>query len=305
MRVLISLFCLIAGCSLNDPFPKFNTPYSDEGFDECLAQNPTLSRSECNIQNCLSGLDTLHGMSRLLKDIAPILEDMKLTYWLDGASVYGGIRFNAFVPWDDDVDVGVIASEFEHRTEELRSKLAALGYQLIPFYNSTGTAFRGLFGGQPDFWQVIMTKPVLDRIQLELDPSLSAEFLERSYFRYLSADLPPHLDIFVFDDLRDSLFMRVPGLKFPKNVILGPNGNETGHVTILDTSYSIPYNADQYASILLGKSISIKDDVVVKKEHASSACSNRIKFHNFSTSTTRQYLCSFLEFAFPSQGACP
>jgi hypothetical protein len=288
---------------LENPFPRVSKPYTDLGYAECLSQNPTLSRAECNLENCLSEPATLHGMHRLLKDIAPILDALKLTYWLDGASLYGGIRFNAFIPWDDDVDVGVIASEFEPQTEELRARLAALGYQITPVYSNMNAAFRGFFGANPDFWQVTMSKAVLDSVQLKLHPSLSAEFLQRSYLRYLSADYLPHLDIFVFDEFSDSFFMRAYDLKFPKNAILGPNG--TGQISILGVPYSAPHDPDLYASTYLGKTISVKNDVVVKIEHASSSCSNKIRFTNFSTTTTRTYLCDFLKSVFGTANVCP
>jgi hypothetical protein len=303
MRVFALMIVSLAGCSLENPFPKLSTPYPDAGYAECMAQNPSLSKSECDVESCLSPQITLVGLKRLLTDIAPVFTAMKLRYWLDGASIYGGIRFNAFIPWDDDVDVSVIAGEFEPRVEELRGKLAALGYELHPVYSSTNAAFRGFFGGSPDFWQVIMTKPVLDGIQLSLVSTLSAEFLQRSYMRYLSADYLPHLDIFVFDDHGDSLFMRAYNMSYPKAALLGPDG--PGQLTILGSTYSMPYNPDLYASTYIGKTIVIKDDVAIQREHGASSCSNKIRFKNFSTSLTRKYLCEYLTSVFPNSGVCP
>ncbi len=303
MRIIIVLILAITNCTLEDPFPKLSKPYSDAGYAECMAQNPSLSRAECDVESCLSPQLTLVGLKRLLTDIAPVFTAMKLTYWLDGASIYGGIRFNAFIPWDDDVDVGVIAREFEPRVEELRSKLAALGYELHPVYSSTNAAFRGFFGGSPDFWQAVMTKPVLDGVQLSLASTLSAEFLQRSYLRYLSADYLPHLDIFVFDEQGDKLFMRAYNISYPKEAVLGPDG--PGQLTILGSNYSMPYNPDLYASTYIGKTIVIKEDVAIQREHGSSACSNKIRFKNFSTSVTRKYLCDYLTAVFPNSAVCP
>ena len=64
-------------------------------------------------------------MLRLLKIFAATCEELGLTYWLDSGTLLGAVRHGGFIPWDDDVDVGMPR---EHYEEFLRR-----APELLPF----------------------------------------------------------------------------------------------------------------------------------------------------------------------------
>lgn len=60
--------------------------------------------------------ETLARMQKILlemmKDIAAVLDEEKINWCLSGGSVLGAIRHQGFIPWDDDIDIFMLRSEF-------------------------------------------------------------------------------------------------------------------------------------------------------------------------------------------------
>lgn len=53
------------------------------------------------------------GIFQIFKDFEQICRDNSLTYYLIGGSMLGAVRHKGFIPWDDDMDVGMPRDDYE------------------------------------------------------------------------------------------------------------------------------------------------------------------------------------------------
>ena len=60
---------------------------------------------------------------KMLKHLDKILKKEKIEYFLIGGSVLGTIRHKGFIPWDDDIDIGLYRKDFERFEQIIQEKL--------------------------------------------------------------------------------------------------------------------------------------------------------------------------------------
>ena len=82
--------------------PPFETDFSTVGIDTKL---------EMSYGGKLNAIKKLE--LEIIKEIDRICKENNIQYFLVGGSLLGAIRHNGFIPWDDDLDIGMLRKDFE------------------------------------------------------------------------------------------------------------------------------------------------------------------------------------------------
>ena len=61
-------------------------------------------------------------LAALLKKVHDICQENGLRYWLDFGTLLGSVRHGGFIPWDDDIDLGMMRDEAEKLVRILRNE---------------------------------------------------------------------------------------------------------------------------------------------------------------------------------------
>ena len=147
--------------------------------------------------------DTLFDMAM---DIKTVCDKHNIDYMLSGGSTLGAVRHKGFIPWDDDLDIMILRSEYEKLREVIKSELSDK-YDLIE-------PLHGIFPNK--------------LIKLYLKDSV--------YTQVIFAGLPSDyrrvfIDIFLIED--------VPASKFKRKVI-GAFYDFAFHATSFISDYKYP-----------------------------------------------------------------
>jgi len=60
---------------------------------------------------------------RILDVVAGICEKEGLDYWLDAGTLLGAVRHKGYIPWDDDIDIGLMRRDYERLLSLLEKEL--------------------------------------------------------------------------------------------------------------------------------------------------------------------------------------
>lgn len=67
------------------------------------------------------------GDTLLLQILDRVCKKHGLQYWLDSGTLLGAVRHKGFIPWDDDVDVCMLRSDYERAVPLLKEELGKYG----------------------------------------------------------------------------------------------------------------------------------------------------------------------------------
>ncbi len=56
----------------------------------------------------------LQGAKNVLAAVAAALNEAKILWWADCGTCLGVFRYGGVIPWDDDIDIGILVSDFEN-----------------------------------------------------------------------------------------------------------------------------------------------------------------------------------------------
>lgn len=87
----------------------------------------------------MENIDLLHKADmEIVKEIVSLCDKYELTYYMLGGTMLGAIRHKGFIPWDDDIDLGMPRYDYEKLLEiapkELSSHLKIVNYRNTPQY---------------------------------------------------------------------------------------------------------------------------------------------------------------------------
>ena len=74
-------------------------------------------------RHCLTPIHMLRNMERMLFDVTEALTSVGAVFWLDQGTLLGALRFASFLPYDDDIDLGMMEDEFDRVRDSLEARL--------------------------------------------------------------------------------------------------------------------------------------------------------------------------------------
>lgn len=83
----------------------------------------------------------------MLLELKYICDDSNIEYWLDFGTLVGAIRHKGFVPWDDDIDLGMMRKDYDNLETKIKKSNLIAKRVIAP----DGTSFAKIYKKFKDF----------------------------------------------------------------------------------------------------------------------------------------------------------
>lgn len=84
----------------------------------------------------MKNIEILHQVDmEIVKEVVRICDKHGLTYYMHGGTMLGAIRHKGFIPWDDDIDMGMPRDDYEKFLEIAESELPET-YKVVNYRNT-------------------------------------------------------------------------------------------------------------------------------------------------------------------------
>jgi len=87
--------------------------YGSLGFDISVAQEPSVFQHLGYLRSP-QDLNNLAAETEALAEIAALLDEANILYWLDCGTCLGAYRYGGHIPWDNDIDLGILKKDFDN-----------------------------------------------------------------------------------------------------------------------------------------------------------------------------------------------
>ena len=82
---------------------------------------------------------------QMYKYVASFCEEHGISYWIDSGSLIGTIRHRGFIPWDDDIDIGMLRPDFNRMIKEFNQSNMRYRFSSIEIDEDSFTAYGKVF----------------------------------------------------------------------------------------------------------------------------------------------------------------
>lgn len=116
------LSCFIFNANKRNAFrKKYMIKYRFETLRESLRQDIMDVSESMRASITLSRMHVAEGALRavqllsleILKEIDKVCKKNDIKYWIDFGTLLGAVRHKGFIPWDDDIDISMLSTDFE------------------------------------------------------------------------------------------------------------------------------------------------------------------------------------------------
>lgn len=201
----------------------------------------------------------------ILLEIDRVCKKHGLKYWLEGGSLLGAARHQGFIPWDDDLDIGMPRSDYE-KAREIMPRELNYPFEWQDFY----TIMNLCSEDQVHTYRRIPFAKIRNRETTALENYPMPSIVNQGIW----------IDIFPLDDAEDGQGFTGEMLKIEREVYASIYGGDKMQAFVLSPNYvsAIPKDdlADIYRLPLVDR-FRMYEQIIISFDGTSTRISN--KFH--------------------------